>query len=143
MTVEITDEMVNAMLDAMTDAGWINDQESVKPDLRGFIAAVAPMIAATERAECKIEMDIDHARDMEEIKALRARLAKIEAAAKPFATVGRIIDMFVGPAIFADDKMAFNSQRGCSWKENGEKHILTWGDFRALREALKDGEHDV
>ena len=75
------------------------------------------------------------------IKALRAQIAKIEAAAEPFATVGRMIGGPFGPALFPDDEMAF--RRGCTWSEDGEKHILTWGDFRDLCDVLKNGEHNV
>ena len=75
------------------------------------------------------------------IKALRAQIAKIEAAAEPFATVGRMIGGPFGPALFPDDEMAF--RKGCTWSEDGEKHILTWGYFRDLCDVLKNGEHNV
>lgn len=67
------------------------------------------------------------------------RIEALETALKPFATVGRIIDGPFGPALFAEDEMAFKS--GCAWTENGETKTLTWGDFRSALSALQsDGE---
>jgi hypothetical protein len=56
------------------------------------------------------------------------RIQELEGALKPFETVGKIIDGPFGPALFAEDGMAFSS--GCAWTENGEKKMLTWGNFR-------------
>jgi hypothetical protein len=58
----------------------------------------------------------------------------LRKALEPFAKVGKLIDGPFGPALFAEDAMAFQS--GCAWTEDGERHTLTWGDFRRAREAL-------
>lgn len=81
----------------------------------------------------------------DEIIALRTRAEEaekrceeLEAALKPFATAGQIIDGPFGPALFAEDDMAFQS--GCAWSENGVRKTITWGDFRRARAALSSKE---
>ncbi len=66
---------------------------------------------------------------------------KLREALKPFGKVGAVIDGPFGPALFAENDMAFQS--GCAWSENGERKTLTWGDFRRARTALAStgGEH--
>ncbi len=67
---------------------------------------------------------------------------KLREALTPFGTVGAVIDGPFGPALFAENDMAFQS--GCAWSENGERKTLTWGDFRRARTALAStgGEHN-
>lgn len=72
------------------------------------------------------------------IDALERENAELRAALEPFATAGRIIDGPFGPALFAEDDMAFQS--GCAWSENGERRTITWGDFRRARASLRDAK---
>lgn len=65
------------------------------------------------------------------IEQLERENAELREALEPFATAGRIIDGPFGPALFAEDDMAFQS--GCAWSENGERRTITWGDFRRAR----------
>jgi hypothetical protein len=68
------------------------------------------------------------------LRASEARVTALEKALAPFADVGRLVDELYFPAVFRDNEDAFQS--GCTWKENGERKTLKWGDFRRAREAL-------
>ncbi|MBY2986435.1 hypothetical protein [Rhizobium leguminosarum] len=72
---------------------------------------------------------------LKEAERLRSRIAELEAALEPFAKAGQVIDGPFGPALFAEDDMAFQS--GCAWSENGERKTITWGDFRRARAAIR------
>ena len=67
------------------------------------------------------------------IARMSAELAAAREALKPFATVGRIIEGPLGPALFTDDAPF---RDGCAWTENGQKKTLTWGSFRRARAIL-------
>ena len=86
-------------------------------------------------------MRVRHGDDRQAIKEAASLLASIaeenerlRGALKPFAVVGKLIDGPFGPALFVENDRAFSG--GCAWTENGEKKTLTWGDFRAARQAL-------
>ncbi|NTJ67589.1 hypothetical protein G6M50_06395 [Agrobacterium rhizogenes] len=61
-------------------------------------------------------------------------MEEVRKVLEPFAKAGKIIDGPFGPALFAEDDMAFKS--GCAWSENGVSRTITWGDFRAARALL-------
>ena len=64
---------------------------------------------------------------------------RLREALEPFAKAGKVINSPFGPALFAEDNMAFRS--GCAWTENGEIKTITWGDFRAARAAIDKGKN--
>jgi hypothetical protein len=66
--------------------------------------------------------------------ALEATCEKLAKALEKFAKAGQVIDGPFGPALFAEDDMAFQS--GCAWSENGVRTTITWGDFRRARSVL-------
>lgn len=98
--------------------------------------------AQARRAMNAIAMDtisgalcVRHVTPYDTLTAFIQQYEQMEAALKPFATVGKIIDGPFGPALFAEDNMAFSS--GCAWSENGESKTLTWGNFRRAAAATK------
>ncbi len=61
-------------------------------------------------------------------------IEEVKRVLGPFAKAGHVIDGPFGPALFAEDDMAFKS--GCAWSENGVSRTITWGDFRRARALL-------
>lgn len=67
-----------------------------------------------------------------ELERLRVEVEQLRAAVEPFVTCITIVDR-IKPGLPDED----NAIPGLAWKKDDTVRLLTWGDFRRLREASR------
>ncbi len=101
---------------------------AISDDIRAIADELTCIVGLVARADAIANaLSAERQRTDDLIEAMKRVLG-------PFAKAGHVIDGPFGPALFAEDDMAFKS--GCAWSENGVSRTITWGDFRRARALL-------